>query len=207
MVQGDANTQFFHLIANGKHRKKRIFQLEQDEGTILGQDNLKTYITEYYKQLFGPPEDNCVSLDESRTEDVPQLSAAENDILVAPFSEKEVFDAIAQMKNNKASGPDGFPTEFYKKCWHIIKGDLLPMFNDLFSGQLHLFHLNFGTITLLPKKTDAVRIEQFRPICLLNVSFKIFTKLGLIGSHRLRTLWCKSPKLLSCRTEISLKGW
>ena len=47
-------------------------------------------------------------------------------------------------------------------------------------GQLHLFHLNFRTITLLPKKTEAVRIEQFRPICLLNVSFKIFTKVGTI---------------------------
>ena len=46
------------------------------------------------------------------------------------------------------------------------------------AGQLHLFQLNFGTITLLPKKTEAVRIEQFRPICLLNVSFKIFTKVG-----------------------------
>ena len=152
VVQGDANTQFFHLIANGKHRKKRIFQLEQDEGTIVGQDNLKLYITEYYKQLFGPPEDSCVSLNESRIEDVPQLTANDNDILVAPFSEKEVFDAIMQMKNNKAPGPDGFPAEFYKKCWHIIKGDLLPMFHYLFSGQLQLFHLNFGTITLLPKK-------------------------------------------------------
>ena len=82
------------------------------------------------------------------------------------------------MKNNKAPGPDGFPAEFYKKCWHIIKGDLLPMFHDLFSGQLQLFHVNFETITLLPKKTKAVRIEQFRPICLRNVSFKIFTKVG-----------------------------
>ena len=115
VVQGDANTQFFHLIANGKHRKKRVFQLEQDEGTILGQDNLKIYITEYYKQLFGPPEDSSVSLDGSRLEDVPQLTADENDILVAPFSEKDVFDAITQMKNNKAPGPDGFPVEFYKK--------------------------------------------------------------------------------------------
>ena len=136
VVQGDANTQFFHLIANGKHRKKRIFKLEQDEGTILGQDNLKLYITEYYKQLFGPPEDSCVSLDESRIEDVPQLTANDNDILVAPFSEKEVFEAIAQMKNNKAPGPDGFPAEFYKKCWHIIKGDLLPMFNDLVTPNM-----------------------------------------------------------------------
>mgnify|MGYP005817126497 CR=1 FL=1 len=49
VVQGDPNTQFFHMIANGKHIKKRILQLEQDEGTILGQENLKLYITEYYK--------------------------------------------------------------------------------------------------------------------------------------------------------------
>ena len=54
----------------------------------------------------------------------------------------------------------------------------MPMFQDLFEGHLNLFHLNFGTITLLPKKVEAVRIEQFRPICLLNVSFKIFTKVG-----------------------------
>ena len=31
---------------------------------------------------------------------------------------------------------------------------------------------------MLPKKEDASRIEQYRPICLLNVSFKIFTKVG-----------------------------
>ena len=54
------------------------------------------------------------------------------------------------------------------------------MFHDLFSGHLQLFQLNFGTITLPPKKTEAVRIEQFRPICLLNVSFKTFTKVGTI---------------------------
>ena len=43
VVQGVDNTQFFHMIANGKHRKKKIFQLEQDEGTIVGQDNLKMH--------------------------------------------------------------------------------------------------------------------------------------------------------------------
>ena len=35
VIHGDDNTQFFHLIMNGKHRKKKIFQLEQDEGTII----------------------------------------------------------------------------------------------------------------------------------------------------------------------------
>ena len=41
-----------------------------------------------------------------------------------------------------------------------------------------LFKLNFGVITLLPKKDNAVQIQQYRPICLLNVSFKIFKKVG-----------------------------
>jgi hypothetical protein len=50
--EGGNNTKYFHLVANGKHRKKKIFQLEQDEGIIIGQDNLKTYISEYYKNLF-----------------------------------------------------------------------------------------------------------------------------------------------------------
>jgi hypothetical protein len=53
--EGGDNKKYFHLIASGKHRKKRIFQLEQDEGTIVGQENLKSYISEYYKNLFGPP--------------------------------------------------------------------------------------------------------------------------------------------------------
>ena len=55
---------------------------------MKGQDNLKVYITNYYKQLFGPPVETFVSLDESRVEDVPQLETAENELLTAPFSEK-----------------------------------------------------------------------------------------------------------------------
>jgi predicted RNA binding protein with dsRBD fold (UPF0201 family) len=31
VVQGDDNTQFFHMIANGKYRKKKKIQLEQDD--------------------------------------------------------------------------------------------------------------------------------------------------------------------------------
>ena len=166
------------MIANGKHRRKTIIQLEHDEETVVGHENLKLYISNYYKQLFGPLKDNTVTLDESVQADIPQLQSEENVIMSAPFTEKEVFEAIDQMKPNKAPGPDGFPTEFYKKCWHIVKDDLMPMFHDLFNGHLQLFHLNFGTITLLPKKEEAIRIEQFRPICLLNVSFKIFMKVA-----------------------------
>jgi hypothetical protein len=82
------------------------------------------------------------------------------------------------MEHNKAPGPDDFPAEFYQKIWDVIKLDLMVLFNELSKGELSLFKLNFGDITLLPQKEDAVQIQQYRPICLLNVCFKIFTKVG-----------------------------
>jgi hypothetical protein len=84
--EGGNNTRYFHLIANGKHRKKKIFQLEQQEGTIVGEDNLKVYITEFYKKLFGPPEPTHISLTEGMVHDIPQISVNENEILTNPFT-------------------------------------------------------------------------------------------------------------------------
>jgi hypothetical protein len=82
------------------------------------------------------------------------------------------------MEHNKAPGPDGFPAEFYQRFWPVIKSDMMAMFAQLQEGDIPLYKLNFGLVTLLAKKEDASRIEQYRPICLLNVSFKIFTKVG-----------------------------
>ena len=82
------------------------------------------------------------------------------------------------MEHNKAPGPDGFPAEFYQAFWDTIKGDLMAMLSEFHKGELPLYSLNFGTIILLPKCKEAIKIQQYRPICLLNVSFKIFTKVA-----------------------------
>jgi hypothetical protein len=55
----------------------------------------------------------------------------------------------------------------------------MNLFKDFYEGRLPLFSLNFGIITLLPKQKETTHIKQFRPICLLNVSFKIFTKVAV----------------------------
>jgi hypothetical protein len=52
----------------------------------------------------------------------------------------------------------------------------MTLFGDFHARNLLLYSLNFGTIILLPKCKDALTIQQYRPICLLNVSFKFFTK-------------------------------
>jgi len=124
-------------------------------------------------------------LDESQTDDIPQVSQLENEYLTDTFSQEEVRAAIFQMEHNKAPGPDGFPPEFYQVFWNLIKDDLMALFTDFHQGNLPLNRLNFGTIILLPKKKDAKVIRQYRPICLLNVSFKIFTK---VATNRLSTI-------------------
>ena len=58
----------------------------------------------------------------------------------------------------------------------MIKGDLMAMFADFHKRDLDIKRLNYGVIILVPKVKDANDIKQYRPICLLNVDFKIFTK-------------------------------
>jgi hypothetical protein len=80
------------------------------------------------------------------------------------------------MEHNKSPGPNGFPAKFYQVFWEVIKGDLMALFHEFHQGSLPLFSLNFGTIILLLKSAEALNIQHYRPICLLNVIFKIFTK-------------------------------
>lgn len=89
------------------------------------------------------------------------------------------------MDHNSSPGPNGFPVEFYQVFWEIVKNDLMALFREFHKGTLPLYCLNFGIIVLLPKKADAKQIQQYRPICLLNVSFKICTK---VGTNRITTV-------------------
>jgi hypothetical protein len=176
LLEGDANTKYFHLLANGHHRKTRIFQLPDGDNIISGDEELKKHITTYYRGLFVRPEESSITLDCGCRDDIPQVTLEENRILVEEFMEDEVRKAVFQMEHNKVSGPDSFLVEFYQVLWDLIKNDLMALFTKFHKGNLPLYSLNFRTIILLPKSAEATRIHQCRPICLLNVSFMIFMK-------------------------------
>jgi hypothetical protein len=114
---------------------------------------------------------------ENRVDDIPHVTDEENDILTTIFTEEKIKEAILQMEHNKAPGPDGFPAEFYQVFWQVIKVDLMAMFYDFYKGELPLYSLNFGIITLLPKCEEAIRIQQYRPMS-FKCGFKIFTKVA-----------------------------
>jgi hypothetical protein len=51
--------------------RKRIHSLVHDEGIIEGLEHLKSYITNYYKNLFRVPEKGNFSMDETQRNDIP----------------------------------------------------------------------------------------------------------------------------------------
>jgi hypothetical protein len=74
LLKGDNNTKYFHLVVNGRHRKTRIFQLVDNGQIIEGEEHLKSYITQFYKGLFGPSGDAHFLLHENRNIDIPQIT-------------------------------------------------------------------------------------------------------------------------------------
>jgi Reverse transcriptase (RNA-dependent DNA polymerase) len=53
----------------------------------------------------------------------------------------------------------------------------MTLVNAFYNHDLDLARINLAYITLIPKKTNAANITQFRPISLINCSMKILTKL------------------------------
>ncbi len=42
--------------------------------------------------------------------------------------------AMTSLQSGKSSGPDGYPSELYKKFWHKLAPLFLDMFNDSFNS-------------------------------------------------------------------------
>ena len=188
LLKGDGNTEFFHRIANGRKRKNTIFSLQFEERIIEGDDNIIKHATKYYKNLFGTGDKPNLQFNPECWTDEEKVSLEEDDMLGSKFTEEEIKNAIFSMEKNTAHGPDHIPIEFYKKCKEIIKDDMMALFDDLFEGNLDISRMNYGMITLLPKLKDANKVQQYRPICLLNVKYKIYTKVLTI---RMEKLWIK----------------
>jgi hypothetical protein len=93
------------------------------------------------------------------------------------FTEEEVLAVIQEIATEKAPGPDGFISLFLKHSWDLIKGDILAAFQ--FFHQQHEQHfrlLNTAHLVLIPKKSDAQCIADFRPISLSHSISKLISK-------------------------------
>lgn len=56
------------------------------------------------------------------------IPIADLDRLEAPFTEEGINNVIKQMPTHKSPGPDGFNTDFMKRCWPSIASDFYELY-------------------------------------------------------------------------------
>lgn len=89
----------------------------------------------------------------------------------------ELGNALKQMENDKTPGSDGLTAGFYKVFWDLLKTPYHNALLQSLKNQSLYVSATTGLITLIPKKDrDLFELNNWRPITLLNVDYKIFTK-------------------------------
>ncbi|KAL9679286.1 hypothetical protein QQ045_017144 [Rhodiola kirilowii] len=160
----------------------------QDNQGIVHEEQSKIMriVTSYFYNMF----QSSISGNNWGIEDqlgcITQVVSEEmNSWLLRDISEEEVRSAVFSIGPLKAPGVDGFPAIFYQKHWDSIKDNIMKEVKAFWAEGLLEKEINKTLIVLIPKKKEAVRIEDWRPISLCTVAMKIITK---IISRRLQPI-------------------
>ncbi|EYC13274.1 hypothetical protein Y032_0044g1073 [Ancylostoma ceylanicum] len=95
-------------------------------------------------------------------------------IIVTP---KDVFYYLRKLKPSASSSIDGIPQIFYKHCAETLSKPLSIMFNiSLLFGEIPQAWKD-AIVTAIPKKTNARKVTDFRPISICPTPVKILEKI------------------------------
>ncbi|KAL9687653.1 hypothetical protein QQ045_032060 [Rhodiola kirilowii] len=199
---GDKNTKFFHARANQRRKKNWLRELRDIHGTKFSEpDKLTEIASEYFDNMFtssltdGPMDWErllwCVK---------PVVTEEMNCMLMGDVREDEVRSAIFSMGPLKAPGIDGFPALFYQKNWSRLRGHVMEMIRRFWMDGVLDDRINNTLIVLLPKKHNADKMADLRPISLCTVAVKIITK---VLAARLQGIL---NQVISCCQSAFIKG-
>lgn len=115
-----------------------------------------------------------------------ELSPEHKETLATYIKYEEVRQTIKKLPNGKAPGIDGLTYEFWKSFPEpreedisrlpSVSGILTAVFNDIEEYGLENEEFNAGVMSLMYKKKDNRKIENYRPLTLLNTDYKIMTR-------------------------------
>lgn len=80
------------------------------------------------------------------------------------------------MRTKASRGPDGLNVGFFKVAWPWISQDIKQLVTNFYSTATLKHQLNHTFITLIPKKLQLVVPQDYRPISLSNVIYKLIAK-------------------------------
>jgi hypothetical protein len=182
-IKGDRNIDFFHLSIIKRHRKNTIFYLTNPDGThSTTPDQIAATLTTYFQTIFTSSISHSTNTPFTHSPPSPSTNTTplpNPDLTNFTYSTPdltELHTIIKDMRSNATPGPDGLNAAFYKATWSWSKQDIHHLVSTFYVNASLPPELNQTFITLIPKKPNPVLPQDFRPIGLCNVIYKIISK-------------------------------
>ncbi|GJV26891.1 RNA-directed DNA polymerase, eukaryota, reverse transcriptase zinc-binding domain protein [Tanacetum coccineum] len=90
---------------------------------------------------------------------------------------QEVKLAVWSCGNDKTPGPDGFSFALFKRRWDVFKNDIMDLVKEFMESSYIPSGCNSSFITLIPKVSSPMVVNDFRPISPIGIQYKIIAKL------------------------------
>jgi len=176
-LEGEKCTGYFLGLEKRRQSKTYINEINTKEGKAT-KDYVEILerVQEFYEELY-----KRGGVDEKSIDDVLEsvenvLSKEDGDWCDREIEEAEVIEAIEGLRSGKSPGSDGIGIEWYK----VYKEEVAPILVEVFRGiertGIVQNRMVEGVIALVHKKGNRLDIGNYRPISLLNVDYKILTK-------------------------------
>ncbi|KAL0444875.1 UNVERIFIED_CONTAM: hypothetical protein Slati_2210200 [Sesamum latifolium] len=98
-------------------------------------------------------------------------------ILTIPVTRAKIKQAFFDIEEDKAPGPDGYSSGFYKAAWPVIGEEIMVVVEEFFHNGRLLKQVNATLLALVPKVQNPITVADFRPISCCNVLYKAITKI------------------------------
>ena len=178
LEQGEKSTKYFLQLEKRNGKKKEINCVKKGDKLIKQGQKILNEIHRYFKHVYSKEDDCSFSNFKKYVDDsgIKFLTEEEAITCEGPVTEKECFEALLSMGNNKAPGSDGLSAEFYRCFWGDVKQLLVASLNEGYNRQELSFSQKQAIITLIHKKGDRRCLDNWRPISLLNLDYKILAR-------------------------------
>ena len=154
-----------------------IFQIQDLDNIYIEKKKILNSTHGFYQKLYLSQNINDNTINDYLENFNPTLlDDDEKKTLKTFLTEQEILHAIMEQKDNKSPGEDGITSEFYKKFKLKIAPILSEVYNNIYIRENLTTSLQSGIIRLLFKKGNPTNLKNWRPISLLNIDYKILTK-------------------------------